>query len=65
MTYAYGGEDDLNAQIFRKERLIAESIHPDAAGIGNFVELAMDFNRPWILPTTGLVLVFCYNCFGC
>ena len=34
VTYAYGGADELNAQIFRKERLIAESIHPDAAGIG-------------------------------
>ena len=58
VTYAYGGADDLNAQKLRKERLAAESIHSDAAGIGNFVELAMDFNRPWILPTTGFVLLF-------
>ncbi len=58
VTYAYGGADELNAQKFRKERLTAESIQPDAAGIGNFVELAMDFNRPWILPTIGFVLAF-------
>jgi uncharacterized protein len=58
VTYAYGGADDLNAKKFRKERLAAEAIQPEAAGIGNFVELAMDFNRPWIVPTTFGVLCF-------
>ena len=38
VTYAYGGADELNAKKLQKERLVAESIHPDAAGIGNIVE---------------------------
>ena len=50
VTYAYGFGSDLDSAKFREERLVAESIHPTAAGVGNFIELAMDVNRPWMIP---------------
>ena len=58
ITYAYGEGDVLDAQKFRQQRLAAERIDSQAAGIGNFVELAMDFQRPWIFPTTIGILCF-------
>lgn len=50
VTYAYGFGSDLDAVKFQEERLVAEAIHPEVAGVGNFIELAMDVNRPWVLP---------------
>ena len=50
VTYAYGFGSDLDSAKFTEERLVAESIHPTAAGVGNFIELAMDVNRPWMIP---------------
>ena len=42
----------------QKERLAAEAIQPTVAGVGNFIELAMDFNRPWVVPTISSVVFF-------
>jgi len=51
LTFAYGLGSTLQAMQLRKERLAAEAIHPTAAGLGNFVELATSGDRPWIKPT--------------
>ena len=64
VTYAYGFGSDLDSAKFREERLVAESIHPTAAGIGNFIELAMDVNRPWILPVAFGVFGFVFFVLG-
>ena len=58
ITYAYGHQDQLNSQTLHAERLAAEAIQPEVAGVGNFIELAMDFNRPWVVPTITSVLFF-------
>ena len=58
ITYAYGHQDQLNSTKLQKERLAAEAIQPTVAGVGNFIELAMDFNRPWVAPTITSVVFF-------
>ena len=58
ITYAYGHEDQLNSTKLQQERLAAEKIQPTVAGVGNFIELAMDFNRPWVVPTITSVCLF-------
>ena len=58
ITYAYGYQDQLNSTKLQKERLAAEAIQPTVAGVGNFIELAMDFNRPWVVPTISSVIFF-------
>ena len=58
ITYAYGYQDQLNSTKLQNERLAAEAIQPTVAGVGNFIELAMDFNRPWVVPTISSVVFF-------
>ena len=58
ITYAYGHQDQLNSTKLHEERLAAEAIQPTVAGVGNFIELAMDFNRPWVAPTITSVIFF-------
>ena len=58
ITYAYGYQDQLNSTKLHNERLAAEAIQPTVAGVGNFIELAMDFNRPWVVPTISSVVFF-------
>ena len=58
ITYAYGHKDQLNSEKLHAERLAAEAIQSEVAGVGNFIELAMDFNRPWVVPTITSVLFF-------
>ena len=44
--------------MIQRQRYAAEKIHPSAAGMGNFIEAAMEAERPWVLPLIFSVLAF-------
>ncbi|MEC7986306.1 MAG: MMPL family transporter [Myxococcota bacterium] len=49
LTFAYGHQASLDAKQMKRERLAAEALHPSAAGMGNFIEVAMNGQRSWML----------------
>ena len=61
LTFAYANKSIFDAEEMKNQRLAAESIHPSAAGLGNFIEAAMNSERPWVvsilLSVIGFVLL--------
>jgi predicted RND superfamily exporter protein len=58
IVYAYVKEPTLDALVSRKERLAAESIHPEATGMGVLFEKVLALERPWALPIFLAILLF-------
>lgn len=58
LTFVYGTESVFDSELIREQRLAAEKIHPSAAGMGNFIEAAMEAERPWVPPLILSVLAF-------
>ena len=58
LTFVYGTESVFDSKLIQQQRYAAEKIHPSAAGMGNFIEAAMEAERPWVLPLIFSVLAF-------
>ena len=51
-------ESVFDSEVIQRQRYAAEKIHPSAAGMGNFIEAAMEAESPWVLPLIFSVLAF-------
>jgi predicted RND superfamily exporter protein len=60
LTFVYGKESSYDGEVIKEQRLAAEHIEPSAAGMGNFIEAAMEPNRPWVPPIFLSVLGFVF-----
>ena len=58
LTFVYGTESVFDSEVIQRQRYAAERIHSSAAGMGNFIEAAMEAERPWVLPLIFSVLSF-------